>query len=211
MKSWEAGYRSASVAVRPTSSGGQSSEYNRWTCSPSTRRASRLVAMMWAWGASLTTRSASAATTPITCSQLSSTRRTFLSPIKAGRLASGSWVCTMNPSADATVAGTSLASVTAARSTKKTAPLKPSNSMWATDIATVVFPMPPGPTILTNLAIISRADKVRMVSSRPIIRVNLGGNLWSQSETATSLGEDCDVESVTGATKQYPRPDTVAM
>ena len=64
---------------------------------------------------------------------------------------------------------------------------------------------------LTNLAIISRADKVRMVSSRPIIRVNLGGNLRSRSETATSLGEDCDVESVTGATKQYPRPETVAM
>jgi hypothetical protein len=66
----------------------------------------------------------------------------------------------------------------------------------------------PGPTILTNRDIISRADNVRMASSRPIIRVNLGGSLWNRSETATSLdGKDCCVESVTGATKQYHGPN----
>src|ERR1700733_3948712 len=70
------------MAVRPASSGGQSSEYNKWTCSLSTRSASRLVARMCACRASLTTRSANAAATPITCSQLSSTRRIFLSPIQ---------------------------------------------------------------------------------------------------------------------------------
>jgi hypothetical protein len=114
-------------------------------------------------------------------------------------------VCTISPSARATVVGTSLASVSAARSTKKTAPLKPSNSVWATEMATVVFPMPPGPTMLTNRHTINCADKARMVSSRPIVRVNLGGSLWSRSETAASLdGESCGVESVTGATKSRP-------
>jgi hypothetical protein len=38
---------------------------------------------------------------------------------------------------------------------KKTPPLKPSNGVWATDMATVVFPMPPGPTMLTNRYIIN--------------------------------------------------------
>ena len=55
-------------------------------------------------------------------------------------------------------------------------------------MATVVFPMPPAPTMLTNRHIINCTDKVRMVSSRPIMRVNLGGSLWSRSETAASLG-----------------------
>src|SRR4029077_6445184 len=82
MKNWAAGYRGASIAVRLASSGGKSSECNKWTCSPSARSASRLVARMCACGAPLTTRSASAAATPITCSQLSSTRRILLSPIK---------------------------------------------------------------------------------------------------------------------------------
>jgi len=46
--------------------------------------------------------------------------------------------------------------------------------------------------MLTNRHIINCADKVRMVSSRPIMRVNLGGSLWSRSETAASLGgEGC--------------------
>src|SRR5580698_4916218 len=56
------------MAVRPASSGGQSSEYNKWTCSLSTRSASRLVARTCTCRASLTTRSANAAATPITCS-----------------------------------------------------------------------------------------------------------------------------------------------
>src|ERR1700677_4619192 len=128
MKSWAAGYLSTSMAVEPTSSGGQSSEHNRWTCSPSTRSASRLVARTCACGVSLTTRSASAAATPITCSQLSSTSRIFLSPIKASKPTTGSWVCTINPSTDAIAVGTSLASVSAARSMKNTAPWNPSTS-----------------------------------------------------------------------------------
>jgi len=76
----------------------------------------------------------------------------------------------------------------------------------------VVFPMPAGPMMLTNRYIINCADKPRMVSSRPIIRANLGGRRWSRSKTAVSLdGEYCGVESATGATKEYPRPGTVTM
>ena len=63
--------------------------------------------------------------------------------------------------------------------------------------------MPAAPTMLTNRYIINSADKQRMVSSRPIIRVNLGGRRWSRSKTAAPLdGEYCGVEHVTGATKQ---------
>jgi hypothetical protein len=79
-------------------------------------------------------------------------------------------------------------------------------------MATVVFPIPAAPTMLTNRHIINCADKARMVSPRPIMRVSLGGSLCIRSETAASLDdEDCGVENVTAATKQYPRPGTVTM
>ena len=56
-----------------------------------------------------------------------------------------------------------------------------------------------------------------MMSSRPTMRVSLGGSLGSRSETVAPLGDEgcsverCGMERVTGATKQYPRPGTVTM
>src|SRR5260221_94650 len=102
----------------------------------------------------------------------------------------------MNPSADATAVGTRPGSVSAPRSTKKTAPSKSSINSWAMETATVVLPMPPGPTMLTKRWVISWADSARTVSSRPTIRVNRAGRCRSRP---LPNGRACGVDHHAGS------------
>jgi hypothetical protein len=68
--------------------------------------------------------------------------------------------------------------------------------------ATVVLPMPPGPTIVTMRWRDSRATSVATTSSRPISRVTASGRLLAPADAAGgSNGAGDGASRLTGATK----------
>ena len=107
------------------SSGGQSNGARWWTCSPSTRSASRLVARMWTSGAARKISAARAAAPSMTCSQLSSTSRKRRPRRWAIRPGTGSSDRIGRPSIDATATGTRRGSASSPKSTNRAAPAKP--------------------------------------------------------------------------------------
>src|SRR3954464_3206477 len=119
--------------------------------------------------------SARRATSSMTCSQLSSTRSSWRPRRKLTMLAEGSSWCTTRPNAAATVLATSAPSLSGPNSRKWTLPSKLSHISCASAVATVVFPMPPGPRRVTKRSRSKRAANSATASSRPTIRPNRRG------------------------------------
>ena len=185
-------------------SGGTASGLSLWTRSPSALRASRLVARMWTRGAALTMRAARLAAASMTCSQLSSTRRIRLSRTYATRSGTGSSDRTDIPSSVISE-GTAIAgSLEAPRSRKRTSPEKASRRSCATATATVVLPIPPGPTTVTKRLATSSADTEWMSSARPTILARRGGRWSDPGRLAAILSRPAwlSADRETGATKQ---------
>ena len=74
------------------------------------------------------------------------------------------------------------------RSTKRTWLLKTERVSWATATATVVLPIPPGPTIVTNLCAASFAWIAAMVCFRPTIRAKRTGNADREALSNSAAG-----------------------
>ena len=79
------------------------------------------------------------------------------------------------------------------RSTNSTVPAKAPTRSCATATATVVLPMPPGPTMVTKRAPITRVDSATTSSSRPTIRARRPGRLACGKSAA---GVACQVAAV---------------
>src|ERR1700730_14602034 len=79
----------------------------------------------------------------------------------------------------------------------------------ATATATVVLPMPPGPTIVTNFCSASFIWIAARGSLRPSIRIKRAGSRdLEDGLKSPDVGEESDV---TGTTKLYSRPGTFAI
>src|SRR5882724_8187099 len=80
---------------------------------------------------------------------------------------------------------------------------------WATATATVVLPMPPGPTIVANLCSVSFIWIAARASLRPSIRIKRAGSRdLGDGLISPGVGEAVDV---TGTMTLYPRPGTFAI
>ena len=144
--SWTASQRASSEAVGVRLAVGSESGGTGQLRSPSTPRASRLVASTTRAGQAARMPSASPAAAPARCSQLSST-------ISTGRSATYSAMASATscpgvsgtPSLDATVGPTMPGSSIWASSTQQTPPGKDLAAEAAAASASRVFPVPPGP------------------------------------------------------------------
>jgi len=135
-------------------------------------------------------------------SQLSSTSTIRLSLSPVTRLWSGSSACMSRPSAVATALGTRRGSPRGARSTSQTPSSQPATICSATARASVVLPMPPGPTTVTRRCCERRDTSAAAASSRPIMRVTAKGRLCAAAATAGATGVACSAFSArTGETK----------
>jgi len=153
--------------------------------SPAIRRVSRLVARTEAAGHRRTTASARLAAASMTCSQLSRTRRSFLSPMaRAAASEEISPLASFRPMALATVEGTRSGSDSEASSTSQTSPLNAGNIRRAASSANVVFPIPPGPVSVTARRSVRSSCTCCTAASRPtssdigagrLVRGNLSG------------------------------------
>lgn len=199
--SWIAGYRRASPASTVAPSGGELRPSSRRTRSRFTISGSRLVARMRTPGARARMRSAQPATASMTCSQLSSSRSVRRPCRKSQVDPSMSAEVTPTPMAAAMAFGTSSGSVRVARSISHTPSGNSSSDRSATARATVVLPMPPGPTIETSRPVSSSAESDSITSVRPKMRVVPIGRLWPGRGAAGECGADSPSDS-TGATNR---------
>ena len=130
-----------SVTASSSASGGRSSSTSPWT-----RSASRLVAIRRRAGAADSSASGRAAAGR-RCSTLSQTRCVRLSPI---RVAIASTSAETAPTRSAIVATTSSGSRRGASATNRVPPSASSARRRASSIANRVFPVPPGPRIVST-------------------------------------------------------------
>src|SRR5262249_13951907 len=104
-------------------------------------------------------------------------------------------------SAAATALATTRGLVSGARSTNRTLSPKNAVSSLATASATVVFPIPPGPTIVISRYLPNCATKDLTTSVRPIIRTSEDGRLYATSSAVVCTGEGA-ARGETSATKR---------
>src|SRR5215471_5352763 len=125
-------------------------EGKRCNHSPSARNGSLLVTRMRTCGAAFRTASTSGATAPMTCSQLSSTSNICLSRSQAASPDTGLAPDREIPSTVPRALGTSSGSDSEASPTNDAPSGQDALTVSATAIATVVLPIPPGPTMVSN-------------------------------------------------------------
>ena len=141
-----AALRSISAAERGVSASGADSGGTAQLISPGMPIGSRLVARIWSFGHSRSSRSASAAHGSRRCSQLSNTSSTCaLRSASASASEIDRSAVSRTPMAAPTRCGTSAASVTCASSTSHTPSGYCSTTRLATSIASRVLPDPPTP------------------------------------------------------------------
>ncbi len=154
-------------------------------------------------------RSPNKATASITGSQLSRISSALRSFKCASSPGPGSLEGTMRPSAEATALGTRRASRKGPRSTKQMGWNCFPNACAAAR-ETVVFPIPPGPTTVTNRHSPSNTMMSCMACLRPTTRASCAGSFPScGAEILVAAASGCPAGPVTGAMKQYPRPVTL--
>jgi hypothetical protein len=161
---WTARAANRATASSPDSGG------TRHTVSPATPSGSRLVASMVTPGQARTSSTATSATAPSTCSQLSRQSSNRRSPICRASEAPAPLprsVASTTPSAAATSSGTTIGSPVAARSTQWTPSGQPARCRVATSTASRVLPQPPGPARVTSLAALSAPARDSSSDSRP--------------------------------------------
>ena len=147
--------------------------------SPLTRRAARLVVRRRTSGHSRRSRSASPTTAGTRCSQLSSTRRRFLSRSQSHRVfMTARPASSRTPIASAAVCATSSGSLSDASSTNHTPSLKRSIRSAAACSASRVLPVPPPPIRVSIRFAPSRSLMSASSRSRPMKAVGLTGKLW---------------------------------
>src|ERR1700731_1853327 len=129
-------------------------------------------------------------TPSMTCSQPSRTRSVGASSKRSTRAGTTSSVWITRPNEAARAGATSGALPREPTSTKRTRLLKTECISWATATATVVLPMPPGPTIVTNLCAASFASIVAMVFFRPTMRAKRVGKAEREAPSSSTAGED---------------------
>src|SRR5689334_1711608 len=167
-----------SAAASPPSppGGGTDSPGTGYTASCGTTRRIRLVTSTARFGQADSSRSVSTATAFTRCSQLSSTSSARRSPSAA---ASASWAGrdedSSAPRQASTAAGSSAGSVTGTRSAYQVAPNQSATSA-ATASASLVLPIPPGPTAETSRDVASTAARAARSPSRQTNEVSGAGS-----------------------------------
>jgi len=147
-------------------------------------------------------RSLCAAAAPTTCSQQSRTINMCLSRDHAASAVRGSTPVDGIPKAASTAAGTRAASTSVANPTNQIPSTNDALISSPAAIATVVFPIPPGPTMVTRRCCEQRDTTVSMISSRPTTRVRRAGRLPLRvCRFGGGAGTSCSCSRVTGATK----------
>ena len=76
---------------------------------------------------------------------------------------------------------------------KRTRPSKTERISWATATATVVLPIPPGPTIVTNFSAANLAWILATASFRPTMRVKRAGSRELESKSISDVSSEGDV------------------
>ncbi len=144
--------------------------------SPSSPRRTRDVATIASAGARSRSPRTTGAIAPASCSRLSRTRRAGTPRRKSAIRSSGS---RSGPgptlSARATAAGTERASRTSASGTNQAASPAGGQRRWSASSAIRVFPMPPGPVIVTSRSRATSSRSRASSSSRPKKRVSSSG------------------------------------
>ena len=177
----------SAISANDTSRGsiGRASGSTSKTCSACTRSLARLVTMTVASGSAASSDATSGAA-PITCSKLSTTRRS-LRPLRASASRSrvGTPMSSCTPSSRATAGSTPPGSRTCSRATNVTRSNR-SRASRAASIARRVFPIPPGPTRVTSRwgsSPPSHSSSVPRSVSRPSTSSG-GDGRWSAASSA---------------------------